>query len=52
MQIVITNDIRVQARGRGVIVNITSASEREAFPGSAVYTGTKFFWAGATTSLR
>ena len=35
-----------------MIVNITSVSEREAFPGSAVYAGTKFFWAGATSSLR
>jgi len=42
----------MKERGSGVIVNITSDSEREAFPGLMVYTGTKFFWAGATSSLR
>ena len=36
----------------GKIVNITSDNEREADPALAVYVGTKFFWAGASRSLR
>ena len=31
---------------------IVSHDDREAFPGLTVYTGTKFFWAGAVKSLR
>ena len=42
----------MKSRGSGYIVNITSDSQREAFPGLAVYTGTKFFWEGATQSIR
>ena len=44
--------IIVEERGSGTIVNITSDSEREAHAGLTVYTGTKFFWAGASQSLR
>ena len=33
-------------------MNITSDSEREAHAGLTVYTGTKFFWAGASQSIR
>merc|ERR1711874_687 len=42
----------MKSRGSGHIVNISSDSERVAFPGFAVYTGTKFFWAGAADSIR
>ena len=42
----------MKERGSGHIVNISSDSERVAFPGFTVYTGTKFFWAGAADSLR
>ena len=42
----------MKARASGHVVNITSDSERFAYPGFTVYTGTKFFWAGAAQSLR
>lgn len=42
----------MKERGSGHIVNVSSDSERVAFPGFAVYTGTKFFWAGAADSIR
>merc|ERR1711892_1525573 len=42
----------MKERGSGHIVNISSDSERVAFPGFAVYSGTKFFWAGATDAIR
>ena len=57
----------MRARGSGHLVNISSDSERAAWPGEAaghvstpsfpapgftVYTGTKFFWAGASEALR
>merc|ERR1719158_917879 len=42
----------MKERGSGHIVNISSDSERVAFPGFVVYTGTKFFWAGASDALR
>ena len=42
----------MKERNTGHIVNISSDSERIAFPGLAVYTGTKFFWAGAAESIR
>lgn len=42
----------MKERGSGHVVNISSDSERVAFPGFAVYTGTKFFWAGAAESIR
>ena len=42
----------MKERGSGHIINITSDNERVAFPGFAVYSGTKFFWAGATDAIR
>ena len=36
----------------GSYIMIVSHDDREAFPGLTVYTGTKFFWAGAVKSLR
>jgi len=42
----------MKARHFGHIINITSDSERFPSPGLTVYTGTKFFWAGASEALR
>ena len=42
----------MKSRGSGYIINITSDCEREANAGMVVYTGTKFFWAGASEALR
>lgn len=43
---------RFIARGRGQIVNVSSAAGRSGFPGIATYSGTKFFVYGFSDALR
>ena len=43
---------RFVARGRGQLVNVSSAAGRSGFPGIATYCGTKFFVYGFSDALR